>query len=146
MLITMAEFQPIFGPLSFLMGMFLGVLIGALFALLFGALRFLSFPVEHVERTIKNSFWIAIPIISSFVVFRLMFGFYEFHPGLSLWHFFLEFILLRTHIFLGGIIVGLLLTLAFFLESIARGVFAPSPSRTQEPYFGHLAPKPPKAT
>jgi hypothetical protein len=144
--ISMAEFQPIFGPLSFLTGALLGVFIGTLFALLFGALRFRSFPVDQVERTAKNSFWVALPAIVSFIIFRMMFGLYEFHPGLSVWHFFLEFVLLRTHILVGGILFGLLITLIFFLESIARGVFAPAQSHAVEVhFFGHLAPKPPHA-
>jgi hypothetical protein len=76
------------------MGALLGVFTGAIFALIFGALRFRSFPVEHVERTIKNSFWIVLPVILSFIIFRAMFGLYEFRSGLSVWHFFVEFVLL----------------------------------------------------
>ncbi len=125
MLISMAEFSSIFGALSALGGALIGLFCGAAFAFCFAALRSRQVPLHLVELAIINFIWIVLPVVLMFVVFRSLFGVFEFHPTLSLAHFFQELVLVRAQYFFGGAFFGLLLTLLLFVGSIAHGIFDP---------------------
>lgn len=140
MLISMSEFEPIFGPLSFLTGATIGIFLGAIFVFTLLAFRTRTVPMKLIERVPGMFAWSSLPLILSFVVFRMVFGKYQFNFGLSLYHFWIEFIALRPAIFLGGTLVSLILTLAFFLEGIARAIFAPSLTEEKEAYSSKFIP------
>jgi hypothetical protein len=125
MLISMSEFQPIFGWLSALGGLLLGLLLGAAFACCFGSLKFRSVPMHLLNQAVVNMMWIALPIIISFIVFRGTFGKYPFDPGVSLWHFIDELVLIRLQYFFGGALFALVSSLTVFLAAVAQAVLDP---------------------
>ena len=120
MQISMAEFAPIFGWLSFFGGGVFGFLIGSFFSFYFASLWQRQMPTARFfYDAAKQLCWTVAPMAMSFIFFRYAFGLHPFDPATSLRNIVSELLLNRFQFFASGAFVCLFLPLAHFAIAVA---------------------------